>query len=238
MLPIKMDHPTYSIKLPSNDQEIKFRPFLEGERKVLLMALEGNDPNEIMTAIIEILKNCCKSKIDIDKLTTIDVEYFFLNLRAKSVGETVKLNFRCDNTVDNKPCGNIMVVDIDITTVDVTKPTIKPLVKLTPKLAIEMKYPNFKAMIDFANDPNRNRIYDLVALSVDRIFDGETILYSKDYPMEDIVEFVLSLTIEQFGKLEEYVNDLPVISKSVKCMCKKCNYNHDIKLEGYQSFFL
>ena len=238
MFPVVVTHPTYDITLPVCKKNITFQPFLEKERKVLLMAVESDDSKDILKAIIQILTNCSLTKIDIDELTTVDVEYFFVHLRAKSMGEITTLNFRCDNLVAEKPCNNVMHVDVDITTIEVSELKKDMLVKFTPTLVVKMKYPSFKMIDHFGTSQTRDILYEVIAGSIDCVINGEVIYYAKDYKQEEMIDFVLSLTTTQFTQLQTFVEKLPVLSKTIKHTCPKCKFNHTIVLSGYQSFFV
>lgn len=238
-IPVTLDYPTYTLTLPSNGKEIQFRPFIEKERKILLMAAENNaDDVEMLIVMKNILKACCLTKINIDELTTFDVEYFFLHLRSKSIGEKVKLNFRCDNIVDTKPCNTIMEIDVDITDTELDKPLLDGLIKLSPKLAVQMKYPTFGKMVEYSNNPKRESIYGLVALSIDYIANDSNMFHAKDYTFDELLEFIESLNTQQFEKLQEFIEEMPSLTKKVQHKCTKCGYNHEIILKGYRSFFL
>lgn len=240
MLPIKTEHPIYHITLPSG-LKVSFRPFLEKERKILLMAHESNNAQDAFDAIVNILEGCLVSDTNIKLFSVVDVEYFFLQLRAKSMGEIVKLSYVCKNVVDSgiiaRPCGHIMTTEVDITTAEVTSSNTDPMIKLNPVLVVKMKNPSFMVTKGLSPD-DKDYIYKIVASSIDFVATEGNVLYSKDYSLEDMVEFVMNLTPAQFSKLEEYINDLPVLRKHLTCTCPKCNYEHDIVLEGYQSFFV
>ncbi len=248
-LPV-INHPTYNLTLPISKIELTYRPFVEKERKILLMTLESEDSMDIMNTIIQILTNCVvksNKELVIENLTTIDVEYFFLHLRAKSIGEIVILNFRCDNELTdiagwpNGPCGNIMQPDVDITTVTVTDVPKTDVIKLTPTIGVKMKYPNFKNLEQYATvDDNvmDDNIHELLANSIDYVVEDETIYYAKDFTKDDMRDFLMNLTTEQFHKIETFIETLPSLVKKINHTCKKCGFNHEITISGYQSFFV
>jgi hypothetical protein len=235
--PVLTDYPIYNITLPSSGKKVSFRPFLEKERKVLLMAYESNNDKDILDAIVNIIKGCVQSEINVNDLSVVDVEYFFLQLRAKSMGEIVKLNYKCNNEVAGKLCGNIMTTEVDISQVDIGPSPISSLIKLSPTLSVQMKHPNFIVTQKLVQH-DKDYIYKLVASAIDFVANDKSVLHAKDYPIDDMVEFILGLTPGQFAKLEEYVHNLPVLKKQFSCTCKSCGYVHDITIEGYQSFFL
>lgn len=236
--PVKIEYPTYYLTLPISKLNITYRPFIEKERKILLMALESGDAKDVMNGIVQILNNCCLTQLPIEDLTTVDVEYFFLQLRAKSIGEIIKLNFRCDNGLD-KPCGNIMQVDVDITTTTVTDLKKNEVIRLTPTIAVKMKYPGFRALEDY-NDGEEDigYVYEIIGSCVDYVVNGDDTFYAKDFTKEDMTDFILSLTTEQFNKLQAFIEELPSLTKSVDHTCNRCGYEHKIIISGYQSFFV
>lgn len=238
-LPLVLEYPTYTIILPSNNKSVTFRPFIEKERKILLMAAEGGDDNEMLRVIKDIIRACCQTQIDVDALTTFDVEYFFLNLRAKSIGEKTKVNFRCENLLPSmQPCNNIIEVDVDITTASLDKPVSDGKIQLDPNLFVKMQYPTFGKLDEYSKDPQRESLYGLIALCIEYIASKDGILYAKDYTFDDLLEFVLSLNPQQFNKLEEFIDNMPAVTKKIEHACKKCGYLHELTLKGYRSFFL
>lgn len=237
-------HPIYKLTLPISKTEITYRPFIEKERKILLMALEANDPEDIMNVVLQILTDCLLTsdkEMLIENLTTVDAEYFFLHLRAKSVGEIVTLNFRCENETSNGVCSNIMQTDVDITTVTITSLPETNLVKLTPTIGVKMKYPSFKSLEQYSTltgNTAADYIYELLANCIDYVVENETIYQSKDFTKDEILEFLLSLTTEQFHHIETFIDSLPNLIKVVHHKCSKCGFDHEITISGYQSFFV
>ena len=145
----KIDVPVYELDLPLSKKHISFRPFLVKEQKNLLMALEADDAETIERNIKQILHNCTLTDdIEIDRLPVVDVEYYFINLRAKSVGEVVESKYKCNNEVDGKTCGNIMETNVDLTKIQITNNEINPEIQITDKIVVKMKYPEFGIVKD------------------------------------------------------------------------------------------
>jgi hypothetical protein len=236
-IPIQNTPPTYPLTIPSSKKKIRYRPFLEIEKKALLMALESKDSHDILEAIKRVITNCCEN-IDLDKLALFDIEYIFLHLRAKSIGEIVKLNYRCNNIVDDKPCGRVMHPEIDITTAIVEGLKDDTKIKLTPKIGVKMKYPTLDLLENLTNVSQIDYVYELIMASIDFIWDGDNIYYAKDYPHEDLMDFLMSLLHDQFKKLEEFVSEIPTVKKTFDVKCTKCGFDHQLTIEGYQRFFI
>ena len=236
----KLDVPSYEIDLPVSKKKLKYRPFLVKEQRNLLMALESQDSNSTQQAVRDILINCTLSDdVDIDKLPIIDIEYYFINLRAKSVGEIVESRYRCNNIVDDKECGNIMEKNIDLTQIKVQVPEdIKPEIQLTPQISIKMKYPEFGVVKDSLKFEDITEVtFNMIAESIEYIYDGEQFYYGHEAQPGEMLEFVEGMNQEQFSKVEKFFDNLPKLKEEVKITCGKCGFNHTIEVEGLESFF-
>jgi T4 bacteriophage base plate protein len=238
MIPIKTQYPNYFLEIPSTKKQISFRPFIEKERKVLLMAAESESKEVIFDSIKNILTACCP-EIDINALTIFDVEYIFLQLRSKSIGEMSGLNFRCDNILPNtKPCGHIMKIDIDLSQIKVENLIKDFKLKFTDNFGLKMKYPSINSIKSKYDDKTREYFYNVAANCIEFIYEGDNIYYMKDYSIEDQIEFIQSLTFSNIEKLEYFIDNLPSLKKKINHKCEKCGFDHEITLEGYQSFFI
>lgn len=240
MIPVNNILTTYTLTLPSTSEKIKYRPFIEKERKHMLMAIEADSREDSLAAIKSVVSACCEN-IKVDTLTLFDIEYIFIQLRAKSIGEIVKLNFKCNNITGDlvtDKCGNIMHPEVDISTATVEGLKTDLKIKLSPTFGVKMKYPTLSLFdhIDDVNSPNH--IYQLIASCIDFIWDGENIYYTKDYPFQDSLDFIMNLTHKQFMKLEEFFLEIPTVKKTFIHVCPKCKYEHTNTIEGYQSFFI
>ena len=236
----KLDVPSYEIDLPVSKKKLKYRPFLVKEQRNLLMALESQDSNSTQQAVRDILINCTLSDdVDIDKLPIIDIEYYFINLRAKSVGEIVESRYRCNNIVEDKECGNIMEKNIDLTQIKVqVAEDIKPEIQLTPQISIKMKYPEFGVVKDSLKFEDINEVtFNMIAESIEHIYDGEQFYYGHEAQPGEMLEFVEGMNQEQFSKVEKFLENLPKLKEDVNITCSKCGYNHTIEVEGLESFF-
>jgi hypothetical protein len=236
----KLDVPTYEIELPVSKQKIKFRPFLVKEQRNLLMAIESSESATIQQAVKDILYNCTLTEnVNIEKLPIIDVEYYFLNLRAKSVGEIVESKYRCNNVVEDKECNNIMEHELDLQKIKVQLvEDISPEIQITPKIQIKLKYPEFGIVKDSMEYTDINDItFHMIAKSIEYIYDGEQFYYGTEAQPGEMLEFVESMNQEQFAKVENFFNNLPKLKETIDITCGKCGFHHKIDVEGLESFF-
>lgn len=236
----KIDAPVYEIDLPLSKKHIRFRPFLVKEQRNLMMAMEANDKETVEKNVKQVLHNCTLTEdIEIESLPIIDVEFFFLNLRARSVGEIVENKYRCENEVDGKKCGNLMESNVNLLDINVDMTNIPDKnIQLTKTVSIGMKYPEFSSLesaIKF--DSPTDIAFELIIQSIEYIFDGEQYYYAKETSKEEMVEFIESLNQEQFSKIEDFFNNLPKLNKKIEMTCSKCNFHHHLDVEGLESFF-
>lgn len=242
MLP-KIDVPLYEITLPLLKKKIKIRPFLVKEEKILLMAMEAEDENSILLAIKQIVTNCCIDKIDVEKLPVLDLEYIFLQLRARSIGEIIELQYKCNNNIPSdteepKKCNSIIKFSFNALEVE---PSVdakhNKKIELTPNLGIVMKYPDFSIMSKMKDLSEVEMLAKMITGCIDYIYDKEEIFYAKDVPEEELNEFVDSLTGDQFAKIQEFFDTIPKMKKTLDFKCSKCGHQEELVLEGIQSFF-
>jgi hypothetical protein len=236
----KIDTPIYDLELPLSKKKIRFRPFLVKEQKNLLMAMESGDRESIEQNVKQVLNNCTVTEgIDIEKLPVIDIEYYFLQLRARSVGEVVENKYRCDNVVDEKVCGNIMETSLNLLDIQVNGIVEgKDVIELTNTISIKLKYPEFSVLKKLSNLTNVSDIaFEMIADSVEYIYDGEQFYYAKEVESKEIVQFIESLNQQQFSKIEDFFANLPKIEKTIEMKCSRCGFEHKLDVEGLESFF-
>jgi hypothetical protein len=236
----KIDTPVYDLELPLSKKKIRFRPFLVKEQRNLLMAMESDDKETIERNIRQVLHNCTLTEnLDIDRLPIIDVEFYFLNLRARSIGEIVQSRYRCENVVEEKTCGNLMTAELNILEIqpDMTN-VVNDIIQINNAISVKLKYPEF-SVLERANkfESITDMAFDMIAESVEYIFDGEQYYYAAETEPDEIIEFIESLSQEQFSKIENFFNNLPKLNKKIEMDCKKCNFHHTIEVEGLDSFF-
>jgi hypothetical protein len=241
----KIDVPIYEITLPLLQKKVKIRPFRVKEEKILLMAMESEDDAAVLLAIKQIVNNCCVDDLDVDSLPVLDLEYMFLQLRARSIGEIIDLQYRCNNDVVNegetKKCGNIIKLNFNALEI---QPEFdaehNKKIQLTQKLGVVMKYPDFKLVnkiSNLSNLPDTDVIAKTISGCIDYIFDSDSVYYAKDATEDELVDFVDSLTREQFAKIQEFFDTVPKMKKNLAFKCSKCGYEEELVLEGIQSFF-
>ena len=236
----KIDTPVYDLTLPLSKKHIKFRPFLVKEQKNLMMAMEADDKETIQRNVKQVLMNCTiNDDVDIESLPVIDIEYYFINLRARSVGEVVENKYVCTNEVNGQQCGNKMEAKFNLLDVQVEiNPEIKDEIQLTDTITIKLKYPQF-SIIEKLSDMKSavDLVFEVITESIEYIYDGEQFYYANETPKEELTQFVESLSQEQFSKLENFFNNLPKLTKTVEMKCSKCGFDHSIYMEGLESFF-
>ena len=188
----KIDLPTYEIKLPSNGKKVRIRPFLVKEEKLLLMAIESGDDIEIINTTKQIINNCLiDHDVNVETLPFFDVDYLFIALRAKSVGESIEIKFTCNNVLpDTNICGKTFPAKIDISNCSIVKDdSISNMIDLGKGIKIKMKYPNYTTMkMILDNDTIMNKQINIIAGSIDQVIDGETVHTTKDLTKEEIIK--------------------------------------------------
>lgn len=237
----KIELPTYTIKLPSNGKEITIRPFLVKEEKLLLIAAQSKDENEIINATKQVINNCViEGDVNVDTLPFFDIDYIFISLRAKSIGETVSVNFTCNNLVDDVPCNNRFVANIDMAKSEIVKAdNISDDISLSGTLKIKMKYPTYSVMKTLNDDDiNLEKKIKIITSSISQIIDKDKVYTSKDFTPDEVKTFIEGLTQDQFAKLENYVDNFPSFVVNAEATCSKCGYEHKIKYDNFTTFFL
>ena len=234
----KIATPTYELELPSTGQTIQYRPFLVKEEKLLVLALEGEDVKEITTAIKNVIKSCIQTKgIKVDTLPTFDIEYLFLNIRGKSVGEELEVKLLCPD--DNETYVPVKVLIDDIKVVKNDEHTNK--IKLDSNLMMEMKYPSLAEFIknnfDFGQDATLDQSFDLIASCVDKIYNEEEVWAAADCTKKEITSFLDQMNSSQFKEIETLFETMPKLSHTVKLKNPKTKVESEVVLEGLSSFF-
>ena len=231
--------PTYEIELPSLKKTVQYRPFLVKEEKLLVLALESEDTKNITTAIKTVLKNCVKTRgVKVEQLPTFDIEYLFLNIRAKSVGEEVELNIIApDDGVTEIP------VTIDIDDIKVQEdPTHTRQIKINDELMIEMKYPSLDEFIKNNFDFNTNEVgieksFELIATCIDKIYSEDEVWATADVSKKEVIEFLEQMNSQQFKAIEHFFTTMPKLTHTIKVKNPKTKKESNVVLEGLASFF-
>lgn len=223
--------PEFTTKIPSTGQEVKYRPFLVKEEKILLMALEGSDQREITNAILKLLDSCILDDVDTNKLSTFDVEHLFLKLRGKSVGEVVELNIG-HNKVEG--CDHKTKVNIPLDDIKVNGNIGDGKIMITDTIGVKLTYPTV-AHAGIENLGTADGLFKLITTCIEYIFDEEEV-YS-DFTPKEIEEWIGQLNQGQFQKITDFFQNMPKLSYTLEWTCEKCGEKDEMTLEGLQTFF-
>jgi hypothetical protein len=235
----KINTPTYDLTLPSTGKKIKYRPFLVREEKILIMAMESEEMSEITNAIIQILGDCILSKdVKIESLATFDIEYLFLNVRAKSVGETVDVNITCPDDGETQVEMTIPVDSIRIQKIR----GHKNIIKLDDDLSMKLRYPSLKQFVENnfeTNDGNSDvgQSLSMISSCIEMIYNQEESWEASDYSKEELDEFIEQLNTKQFKEIESFFTTMPKLSHTVKVKNPNTKVESEVVLEGLAAFF-
>ena len=234
----KISTPTYQLELPSTEQTIKYRPFLVREEKLLVLALETEDTKQITNAIKTVIKNCIETKaIKVESLPTFDIEYLFLNIRGKSVGEEIEVNIICPDDEETS-----VPVKINLDEIQVQKNeghTNK--IKIDDKIMMEMKYPSLEQFInsnfDFNSDSQMEQSFDLISSCIDKIYTEDEVWVASDVTKKELTDFLEQMNSSQFKEIEKFFETMPKLSHKVKVKNPNTKVESEVTLEGLSSFF-
>jgi hypothetical protein len=234
----KIATPTYELVLPSTEETIQYRPFLVKEEKLLVIALESEDNKQITTAIKAVLKNCVLTKgIKVEQLPTFDIEFLFLNIRGKSVGEQLEVNIICPDDETTQ-----VTVDIDLDDIEVERnDDHTKQIKLDENLMMEMKYPSLDQFIknnfDFNESNQMDQSFQLIASCIDKIYNEEEVWATADCTKKEVNEFLEQMNSGQFKQIETFFESMPKLKHTIKVTNPKTKVESDVVLEGLASFF-
>lgn len=234
----KIDLPTYKLNLKSSGVEVQFRPFVVREEKILLLALETGEFDTILNAIKQVIKNCLITEIDIDGLPLFEIEFIFLNLRARSMGEVVDLTYLCENIVEDKKCKNEMEVKVDLLKAALDVKVQNSTLRVTDKVGLKLKYPTVETtkILNSATS-NMDVAIDLIEGCTEYLFDEDQTYKPSDMEPGEFKSFIESLTQDQFLMIKTFFDNIPAIVYDTNVTCGKCGKNHSIHLEGLLDFF-
>ena len=234
-LPI-LETAKYELTLPSQDMKVSYRPFLVKEEKLLLMAMESGESKQITNALKSIVDACTFGTINVSALPTFDLEYIFLQIRSKSVGEVAKLKVRCPD--DNETYAN---VEVDLSKVEVqVDDEHTNEIQINDKIKLLMKYPtidSFDATVD-ANQLKTEQLFDIIGKSIYQIYEGETVHQAKDYSKEEMQAFIESLTSDHFAKIQKFFNSMPRLAHEIEVVNPKTQVKSKVMLQGLTDFFV
>ena len=229
----KLDTPTYSMTLPSTGEEIKYRPFLVKEQKLMLIAQDTKDTKETYNNLKQIIESCTFSKVDIDNSPIFDIEYMFLRVRSKSVGSKANISIVCP---DDGETNQLVEVDLDEIDIQIDEEHTNKIV-ISDDITVIMKYPTLK-VTTIVEEDNASSMIDMITKCIHEIHHGETIYTSADMNDKEKKEFLESFSIQQFEKLTEFFNTMPKIRHYVKVKNPKTEVESEVLIEGLESFLV
>jgi len=234
----KITAPTYELVLPSSGRKCRYRPFLVKEEKLLIIAMESEDTKQITTAVQNVLKNCILTRgIKVEKLATFDIEYLFLNIRGKSVGEDVEVMITCPDDGETQVPAVISLDDIKI---NETKGHTRDI-KIDDTLSLRMKYPSMDEFVknnfDISEGMDIEDTFELIASCIEQVYSEEESWNASDCTRKELVDFIDQLGTKQFKEVENFFATMPKLSHTLKVVNPKTKVENEILLEGLQSFF-
>ena len=234
----KIATPTYELELPSTGKKINYRPFLVKEEKLLVLALESEDTKQITTAIKAVIKSCIQTRgVKGENLPTFDIEYLFLNIRGKSVGEDIDVNIICPDDNETQVEVNIALDDIQV---QKSEEHTNEIV-LDDSLRMEMKYPSLSEFInsnfDFNEEDNMEKSFDLIGSCIDKIYNEEEVWAAGDCTKKEIKDFLEQMNSKQFKEIERFFETMPKLSHTIKVTNPATKVKSEVVLEGLSSFF-
>jgi hypothetical protein len=231
-LPV-IDTPKYTAKIPSTGKTVAYRPYLVKEEKILMIALESENQDQILTAVKDIIHACTYEKVDVDQLAAFDLEYIFLKLRSKSVGETSTVGLKCSH------CETSNSVEIPVDSIEVTMPVeSNSSIMLTDRVGIKLRYPTVKDIQKLASMKDGvDQMMRTVVMCIDSIFDDDKVYPARDSTPKELEAFIDSLNSEQFKKIQKFFESMPSLKHDVKYTCTNCGTVNEFELKGLANFF-
>ena len=233
----KINTPTYELVIPSTGKKTRYRPFLVREEKILILALESEDMSQITNAIVEIMSACILTKgIKVLELSTFDIEYIFLNIRSKSVGEVIEVNVTCPDDGETKVS---MEINIDDIKVQKDKKHTN-LIKLDESLSMKMRYPSIEQFVENnfeVRKQNVDQSLDMITSCIDQVYTEEEAWAASDCTKDELKEFIEQMNTKQFKEIEKFFTTMPKLSHTVKVQNPETKVKSDVVLEGLASFF-
>jgi len=242
--------PTYKINLLSFPKPVTYRPFIMAEEENLLMAAQGKDQADIISAMKQLVQNCVLTQgFNVEDIALFDLVYLFLNIRAVSVEENISVKYKCDGViikelengqVEEKPCNYPIDININIHDLKIVEPEggVQNNIMITDEVGIKMKYPTIRILETGKLTEDGALTFEMIAQCVEAIYDKENIYPASDYSQQDLVEFLKSLSRKQFAKIQKFFESLPQLSHHINVTCPKCGKVHDIELSNVADFFI
>lgn len=236
----KIDVPTYKIKIPSSGKEIKVRPFSVKEEKLLFMAVESGNLSDMIDTTKQVINNCVISgEFNVDRAPFFDVDFLFIFLRAKSIGESVEVNLTCNNTLDDgKRCGHTFPTEMDISNHEILfNDRVVSDIKLDANNGVRMKYPTYSLVKSLDEAPDVEKKTKIIINSIEHIYDKKGVYSAKDYSSKELQDFIEGLTEEKYSLLEEWVDSFPTFVVKLVSDCPKCGFHHEVRYSDFADFF-
>ena len=233
-LPKINNAPKYDIVIPSTQKKVRYRPYMVKEEKVLMLAMESEDQNQIFNAIADTIVACIDDDVDRSKLTTFDIEYMFIQIRSKSVGETITVNLKCNKCEDDTEV-KIKLDDINIELGDISN-----TIKINDEISIQMCYPTFNSIMEgdvLQEGSVTNQTFRMIAKCIDLVLTEDERILFKDETEADQMAFIESLNSEQFNHIREFIEKMPRLEHEVNYTCGSCGNENKIVLQGMNDFF-
>ena len=237
-LPKLNEVPMYEMTIPSTGKMVRYRPYLVKEEKVMMMAFESGETRAALRSVIDTIEKCLEegASINMNDLTLFDIEYMFIKLRSKSVGEVSSLVSPCTNS----ECKHKNPIDVDLDTLEVMVPKDSNVITLTDNVKVEFRYPSYKSMAETNIDKveeDPEVALEMISRCIVAVLHGDERISSKDESLEELKSFVESLTSSQFQKVSKFFSDMPRLEKEITYVCEKCSTQNTIMLKGIDSFF-
>ena len=239
----KLKIATYELKVPSTGQKVEYRPFLVKEEKTLLMAAEAGTAKGMTNAMKDIINACTEGELNLKELASFDIEYIFLQLRGKSVGDVIDMNLKKPEqiTCDDEGCPGASEVSVDIRDIKMdTSNMEKPEIELTEGVGVKLGYPQLDTIQKYVSTSGTlgtEDVFKMIVDCIEYIWEGQEIYKAKDATKKELTDFIESLSTEQFNKVRKYFESMPRLRHDITWTCSKCNKSADLVLEGLDSFF-
>jgi len=231
-LPKLNSTPQYSCVIPSTKETIKYRPYLVKEEKILMIAFETGDQKAALNAIINTLQACIEGEVGVADLTTFDVEYLFTQVRSRSVGENAKILVPCGS------CGHKNEIDIELSNIEIVYPeNFNSRIEITDQVAVEMKYPSYSDVLSMNFESDQTEMgMQILAQSIDAILTEDERISTKDVGNKEVMDFIESMTSDQFKKMSDFLESIPSLKKDIKQPCLDCGETIERTLQGISDF--
>jgi ribosomal protein L44E len=229
----KLETSRFESVIPSTGQRVSYRPYLVKEEKILMMAMETSDQKQIVRATKDIIKSCVFDDIDVNSLAVFDVEHLFLELRSKSVGESIDLKIKCEH------CEALNEQNVDFSEINVDVPESNNIIMLTDDIGLTMRYPSFDdvSKLDGDDQESIETAFNIIQTCIENIFNEDDVWLAKDEGPKKMKEFVESMTSSQFVMIQEFFEKMPALKAEIKFECVSCGEHNTTELKGLQSFF-